>query len=115
PKLWCLVAASLALLAYLLAAIAGDFFVLDDRAEILARPQIAEPSRLAMVDEWRAMIATPGASPLGRPVAIATFGANAFLAGEASATHFKITNVVLHALIAVLLFVWLRTLFGSER
>jgi len=51
---------------------------------------------------------------MGRPVAVATFGTNAFISGEVRAREFKLVDVILHVLAAWLVFIWLSCL-GLER
>ncbi|MDA8961915.1 hypothetical protein N9H37_00985 [Congregibacter sp.] len=96
--------------AYLSAAINGDFFVLDDQIEIAERPSLQVA--LNELNDWRELITAPGASPLGRPLSVASFGANVAIAdGQINPPHFKVVNVLLHAVTALLLYVFSRQLF----
>lgn len=94
---WCLLV-SLVGLSYLPGLSGG--FVFDDDVNILQNTDLRIGS-LGVQDLWGA--ATSGhAGPLGRPVALLTFALNYYWAGALDAFQFKLINVVIHLINALL-------------
>ena len=77
-------------------------FLLDDAFSIVANPSLYV-SELS----WSALLIAAGSGesgPSGRPLAYLSFAINAWLAGGMEPAAFKATNVVIHALNAMLVF-----------
>jgi hypothetical protein len=102
------------LAVYCFAAMHADFFILDDRIEIVSRPTLNQS--LAEANSWRELLVGSGAGPTGRPIAVASFGVNVVVAGgEAIATQFKLLNVVLHGVAGLLVYLWCNVLFPDRK
>lgn len=115
-------ARELALLVLLLAVVASAYwpglsggFLFDDEPNLLRNPYVA----LQTLDGPQLLQAarSGNAGPLGRPVAMATFALDHYLAGGFHPFQFKLTNLLIHLLTAVSLWVLWRCLPepGSSR
>jgi hypothetical protein len=67
---------------------------------------------VASFDEWRTAALSTRSGPLGRPVAMVTFAANHAISGELSREAVKATNVLLHGVIGVLVYLLCAQLLG---
>jgi hypothetical protein len=81
----------------------GDFFF-HDSAPVLVENSAVRISG-SNLEQWRAAAMSTDTGPLGRPVSMLSFAANHVLSGEISPVAVKLTNVLLHALTGV--FLWL--------
>jgi len=78
-------------------------FLFDDHSSILSNPSLEitalSPQQLIPAAQ------SGNAGPLKRPVAMLSFALNYYLSGNFDSFSFKITNVIIHSLSAILLFV----------
>jgi len=100
--------ALLATVAVYLPGLGGEF-VFDDRANLA--PVF---SWHAGETSWQHLVFENGAGPLGRPLSMASFLANAALTGE-SIRGMKAGNLLLHLTTGMLLFLLLRRLAARDR
>lgn len=108
-----LIAAALALLtlATYSAGLQGGFFF-DDGPSILHAPgvRMTDLSWEAIVQAW----SSGGAGPTGRPVAQLSFGLNHYFSGY-SPWAYKATNLFIHGLCAIFVYLVTRELFNMTR
>jgi hypothetical protein len=87
----------------------GDF-VYDDWGSITGNPNI-QVTHGTLSEWWRAALVFPSGTPPFRSLTMVSFAANYYLGG-ADAFGFKLTNLCIHLLNGVLLFLALRALFA---
>ena len=87
----------------------GGELIFDDRANL-------EPIRLWLAGEasWQEVVFGNASGPIGRPLSMATFVANAAISGE-SVLGLKVGNLVLHLSSGFLLFFLFRTIAARDR
>lgn len=91
---------------------AGDFFLFDSRAVISDNDDIRV--RAGRLDDWRIAMLGTDTGPLGRPLSMLSFAMDYAFGGGLSARSLRIGNALLHALIAVALAGFLRTIFNAS-
>ncbi len=82
-------------------ALQGPLFF-DDEPNLLANPQVQIDGKT--LDEWRSAALSSYASILYRPVAMLTFAVNHVVVGAFTPFSLKATNLAIHGVIAVLVF-----------
>lgn len=92
----------------LLAAVQADYFLLDDRVEI--EQKLDGRYDFSTLNGWRELLSAPAAGPTGRPLSVLSFALQSLPSTVLDATQFKLVNVLLHAIAALLLYGWLRAL-----
>ncbi|CAK0773521.1 protein O-mannosyl-transferase [Gammaproteobacteria bacterium] len=80
----------------------GGFFVLDDLMNIVNNTSI-HWQHLGW-SELMAAASSGMAGPLGRPIAMVSFGVNYYFGGESSLPGLKLTNIALHAICGLLVY-----------
>lgn len=88
-------------------------FVLDDAANIGKNPQL-KMERLDFSALWHAAASGGAAGPLQRPISMASFALNRYFSGM-DAYYFKLTNLGIHLVNGVLVFLLVRLLLGLYR
>lgn len=101
----------LLLLAVYWSGLGGSFFF-DDGPSILHAPgvRMKEISQEALAQAW----SSGGAGPTGRPVAQLSFALNHYFSGF-EPWAYKLSNLLIHALCGLIVYVLLRELFRSRR
>lgn len=109
----------LAIGAFLLVAVVAYLpglhggFVYDDWGSITGNPDV-QVTTGHLADWWRAAIAFPSGTPPFRSLTMLTFAVNHYFSGL-DPFAFKLTNLAIHLLNGVLLFLALRALFALRR
>ncbi|MDN5865373.1 MAG: hypothetical protein L0I62_09220 [Gammaproteobacteria bacterium] len=85
-------------------------FLLDDYPNIVDNPAMQSVS-LSAADMWRVVESTQS-GPTGRPIAMMSFALNAHFSGL-SPQAMKVTNLVIHLVNGLLVFLFLRLLLGE--
>jgi protein O-mannosyl-transferase len=99
-RLYAFIITSIAIAVYLPGLSGG--FIFDDYVNFLQNPKIHD-SELSLVDAWAASQSSVS-GPLGRPISMLSFYFN-FHIGSFSPISYKIINIAIHALNALLVFI----------
>ncbi|WP_290744646.1 hypothetical protein [Haliea sp.] len=93
------------------AANAGDDFLFDDTPALSGNELVQISGE--RFDEWRTAAFSSSAGPLSRPLTMVTFALQHALEGGFSARSLKLGNIVIHLVIAGLLFLLFRALVAA--
>lgn len=110
PRLLLLLSVLLASLIYTVNI--GDFFF-HDSVRTIEHNQAIRVSGLGL-DEWRTAAMSTHTGPLGRPLSMLSFAANHAMTGELDAASIKLTNVGLHALCGIFLWLFLQLVLARS-
>lgn len=90
----------------------GDYLLFDSRVALSLNPTLARDG--AQLEDWRLAALSSSSGPLGRPLTMLSFAANSFAAGGLVPWQLRFTNILIHAVTALLVYAFLRlALTGS--